>query len=451
MNHRVTFLLRAFTCAILLAVTAGSTGTRAAGERYLLTLSDDSTLDDVLARHDLELKDAIEGTHVYRIEDSLGRSEKDLENELLGDLEVFDFELDGAHVLTEIPQAQVNQSTAAILEAVRKSTPVPYYGASVPSAYVTQPASKIIGLANAQAAGGTGQVTVAVIDTGVDPDHPVLKGVLTPGYDFTRDLAGSASELIDLNQSTAAILEQSTSAILEGDTVAVLNQSTAAILEQSTAAILESLPPAFGHGTMVAGLVHLVAPTARIMPLKAFTADGTSQAFDLVRAIYYAVDHGARVINMSWSMPERSRTLDRAIEYARVHGVALVTSVGNAGRLDAVAYPALTSGVLGIASTSNSDKRSTFSNSGDRLVFEAAPGEALITTYPGGNYAAAWGTSFSAAVVSGGAGLLAREVAPELAPADNDAVKSALQKTKKLTSDLGRGRLDLQKAVANKF
>ena len=62
------------------------------------------------------------------------------------------------------------------------------------------------------------------------------------------------------------------------------------------------LPHAFGHGTMVAGLVHVVAPTASIMPLKAFSADGSSNLFDIERAIYYAVDHGAKVINMRFSM-----------------------------------------------------------------------------------------------------------------------------------------------------
>ena len=61
-------------------------------------------------------------------------------------------------------------------------------------------------------------------------------------------------------------------------------------------------PPAFGHGTMVAGLVHLVAPTARrSCRSRRSSPDGTSRIFDIVRAIYFAVDHGARVINMSFS------------------------------------------------------------------------------------------------------------------------------------------------------
>src|SRR2546426_9603627 len=93
------------------------------------------------------------------------------------------------------------------------------------------------------------------------------------------------------SQSTASILDQSTASILDQNTIVVLNQSTASILNQSTASILDTtqVPQAFGHGTMVAGIIHLVAPTAQIMPLKAFKADGTSNLFDIRRAIYFAV------------------------------------------------------------------------------------------------------------------------------------------------------------------
>src|SRR2546426_9667854 len=106
------------------------------------------------------------------------------------------------------------------------------------------------------------------------------------------------------SQSTASILDQSTASILDQNTIVILNQSTASILDQSTASILDTrqVPQTFGHGTMVAGIIHLVAPAARIMPLKAFEADGTAHLFDILRAIYYAVDHGAKVINMSFSL-----------------------------------------------------------------------------------------------------------------------------------------------------
>ena len=112
-----------------------------------------------------------------------------------------------------------------------------------------------------------------------------------------------------------------------------LNQSTVAFLDQSTVAFLDGkLPAAFGHGTMVAGLVHLVAPTAKIMPLKAFRADGTSRVLDIVRAVYYAADHGATVINMSFSLSGSSPELAEALEYATSRKVICVASAGNMGK-----------------------------------------------------------------------------------------------------------------------
>src|SRR5437773_10858972 len=81
-----------------------------------------------------------------------------------------------------------------------------------------------------------------------------------------------------------------------------VNQSTAAVLDQSTAAVLDGKVQyaAFGHGTMVMGVIHLVAPTAKLLPLKAFHSDGTGNLSDILRAIYYAVQNNASVINMSF-------------------------------------------------------------------------------------------------------------------------------------------------------
>src|SRR3989442_1087824 len=175
----------------------------------------------------------------------------------------------------------------------------------VSSSYVNQPAAALIRVANTQRFFATGAGIVAVIDTGVDPNHPALTGSLVPGYDFTRDLPGIPSEFADLSQSTASILDQSTASILDQRTIVALNQSTASILDQSTASILDTrlVPQAFGHGTMVAGIIHLVAPTAQIMPLKAFKVDGTSKA---LRGMICA-----EVINMSFSMANSSPELTR--------------------------------------------------------------------------------------------------------------------------------------------
>src|SRR5437899_4695892 len=132
---------------------------------------------------------------------------------------------------------------------------------------------------------------------------------------------------------------------------------------------------------MVAGIIHLVAPTAQIMPLKAFKVDGTSNLFDIMRAIYFAVDHGAKVINMSFSMVNSSPELTRAINYAAGHGLICVSSAGNTGK-ETLVFPAGYRNVMGVASTNNLDLRITFSNFGHSLIFPTAPAEGIIPTSP---------------------------------------------------------------------
>ena len=109
--------------------------------------------------------------------------------------------------------------------------------------------------------------------------------MLVPGYDFTRNREGGA-EQGDISQSTMAVLDGKPGFV---------NQSTMAVLDQSTMAVLDGPEyAAFGHGTIVAGVIHLAAPRAKILPLKAFRADGSGYASDVLRAIYMASNQGAR-------------------------------------------------------------------------------------------------------------------------------------------------------------
>src|SRR5258708_27978013 len=97
----------------------------------------------------------------------------------------------------------------------------------------------------------------------------------------------------------------------------MVQQSSAAILDQSSAAILDGSPyVAFGHGTMTSGLVHLVAPKANILPLKAFSANGTGYLANIVAALYYAVQQKANAVNMSFDLSSSSSALSRAVSYA---------------------------------------------------------------------------------------------------------------------------------------
>jgi len=425
----------------------------APGPRFLMRVRS-AIADDVIARHRLTPiatihetapSDLANSERLVLIAGPQDMSAEAIDEEMDADPDILGCEEDHSLALPELAGAATTASVDAITQTLATATVTSFYGADAPSTYVSQPAASIINLPLVQST-YTGTGIVAVIDTGVDATHPLLATSVMPGYDFIREQAGAATDLLDLDQSTAAILEQSTAAILEQKNVVVVNQSTAAILEQSTAAILEGLPPlpmAFGHGTMVAGLVHLTAPAATILPLKAFKADGTSTVANVVRAIYYAVDSGARVINMSFSVAESSPELMKAINYASSHRVTCVAASGNLG-IETIVYPAAYRNVIAVASTSNTDVRSVFSNFGDADVTLAAPGESVTTTFPGGHYAAASGTSFSAAFVSGAISLMLQET-PSLS--SRDALDN-LTHGARTTPRLGYGRLDLQRAIS---
>lgn len=399
-----------------------------------------SELSGVLSRHSLALSEVIR-PGIYRVNAPPTVLEADLLKELSKDHAVTGAESDRAVNVPEAQQVKPFQPNMADLApALNDHATVQYYGATVRDAYVNQKAAGMIEMSAALNRFGAGNTIVAVIDTGVDPTHPALRGALVNGYDFTRNVAGFGSELPDLSQSTVAILEQSTVAILEQKNFpALLNQSTVAILEQSTVAILEGsqLPSDFGHGTMVSGLIHLVAPGAKIMPLKVFKADGSSNLSDIILAVYYAVDHSAKVINMSFAMTTPSTELATAIAYAKAHGVICVASAGNDGKTEMV-YPAALPGVIGVGSTNLLDLRSRFSNYGENIARVAAPGEALVTTYPGNNYAGVWGTSFSSALVSGTVALMT-QLNPRVG---NGSVSDALDHGKHIDLDMGNARLD---------
>src|SRR5437667_8730918 len=326
-------------------------------------------------------------------------------------------------------------------------------GSSPPAwnSYVNQPAASIVEIQNAQNSFKvTGTGVVADIDTRVDPTHPVLQPVLVPGdgYDFTRNQPGG-SELNDVTSSDFSTYPPPTCSSSLCPAPAQVNQSTAAVLDQSTAAVLDGngTPKkyaAFGHGTMVMGIIHLVAPTAQLMPLKAFHSDGTASLSDILRAIYYGVQNGANVINMSFDMNTSSVELQKALDYAYMTGVICAASAGNDGKAPPppfLVYPAaLQNDVMGVASTTDQDTRSQFSNSGTTIVWVAAPGESIVSTYPFATYAAGWGTSFSAPFVSGGAALL-RNLQTGIA---QSGAKTATAHAVPLADpNMGNGRLDL--------
>jgi subtilisin family serine protease len=321
------------------------------------------------------------------------------------------------------------------------TTPVQYYNSTVWEGYVDQPAMQIISLAQTQQRFNVSGVgIIADIDTGVDPNHPVLKPVLLPGYDFTRNQVGG-SEMNDLPGGTPT-----TENACVNCTPSQVNQHSIAMVDQHSIAMVDSPQYAdFGHGTMVAGILHLVAPTATLMPLKSFGADGSGTLSNILRAIYYAAQNKATIVNMSFDMTTPSHELANTITTAEKQGIVFAASAGNDGEMEMV-YPAGLTNVMGVASTNPEDQRSSFSNYGDQIVWVAAPGEAVVTTYPFGSYAAGWGTSFSAPMVSAGVALVQ---SAEPGVSEMQAQFAMAQAQLLLAFGMGNGRIDLYRAVGS--
>lgn len=167
------------------------------------------------------------------------------------------------------------------------------------------------------------------------------------------------------------------------------------------------------HGTHCAGIAGAPGNNAvgmagtswrtQLMPVKGLDDDGSGYSSDLALAIRYAVDNGAHVINNSWGGGSYSTTLEDAVNYAVSRGAVVVFAAGNTGG-ETVEYPAVLPGALAVAATDANDLKASFSTYGS-WVDVSAPGKNILSTIPGG-YAYMDGTSMAAPFVSGLAGLI---------------------------------------------
>ena len=424
---------------------------------YILQTPSLAQAQAICLKYGLTLLSTVHSPDTYLVQVSASVDPRNLADWMKDDPDVKHLEVDKEFKQSQDKGAGANVSTTSPTAIyLSDGNLISIYGKSALVAYVQQPAFYSSSLYSAGVKAGlrgTGTV-VAVIDTGIDEQNPILAPVVIPGYDFTRNLPGFASDLADLDQSTAHILHQSTAHILHQSTAHILHQlnnSSAAVLDSATANALAStvLPNDFGHGTMVAGLIHLVAPGAQIMPLKTFNADGTGDEANIVRAIYFAADNQAKIINMSFGLRDISDALMKAINYANRKGVICIASVGN-DALTTLVYPAAFGNVIGVASVDPQNQPSLFTNRGPDLVTIAAPGENLVTTFPGDQYAVASGTSFSAPLVAGAASLMFGaanvNIASQLQEAD---IARALRHSIPCVTDgsLGSGCMDMAQAI----
>ncbi|MFA5129344.1 MAG: S8 family peptidase [Patescibacteria group bacterium] len=299
---------------------------------------------------------------------------------------------------------------------------------------------------------GTRDVVVAVIDAGVDINHPDLlnsvwtNSLETPNNGKDDDGNGYYDDIHGWN------FVSSTNDIRPAE---------------------DSNDDAYIHGTLVSSLIAArgnngkgiagVAWNVRIMPIVALDKDGNGTTDAIAKAVRYAVLNGANIINLSIEGASQDPLLDNAFSYARSHGVLITTAAGNSDaeggiNLDSSPmYPACSSkdpsyGVLTVAALDEAGKRAVFSDYGS-CVNIAAPGAnifgALPSTVVGTPYSGGWnGTSLATPLVTGAAALI-KSVHPDWSP---EQVKERLMQTAQPIHDpkagqLGAGSLDIADAL----
>ena len=236
---------------------------------------------------------------------------------------------------------------------------------------------------------GSENVIVAILDSGVDYDHPDLAANMwkNPGEIEENGIDDDGDGYVD--------------DVYGWNFVADNNRPLAD--DKST------------HGTHVAGTVGAVggngvgiaghSPRVKLMALKFLGSNGSGFKSDAIRGIDYAIRHGAKIINNSWGSSERSQALSDAIERARAAGVLFVAAAGNAGLSnDRFAhYPSNYphDNVVRVAASDKSDRLASFSNYGTKSVDLAAPGLNIYSTRSGGRYLTLSGTSMATPLVSG--------------------------------------------------
>ena len=247
---------------------------------------------------------------------------------------------------------------------------------------------------------GRSTTIIAIVDTGVDPRQPDLRGRVLRGWDFQNNDANPRDDN--------------------------------------------------GHGTAVAGVAAAAANDGvgiagmcwhcDILPVKVLNANGSGSHSNIAAGIVWATKHGADVINLSLAGPYPSAVIANAIKFARNHGVVVVAAAGNEGSRRRF-YPAAYPGVISVAATNGADRLYKWSNHGSWVKL-AAPGCAF-TGKPGSRWSWWCGTSFATPVVAGTAALI-KSLRPKLSRV---AIERMLLNSTVPVRGVAEGRIDALRAV----
>src|SRR5215831_15371484 len=159
-----------------------------------------------------------------------------------------------------------------------------------------QPAMQYLNVSSAWRV-STGQgIRVAILDTGAELTHPALAGRIVGGWDFVGRDADPTDEPDGLDNNHNGLVDE-----------------------------------AYGHGTHVAGIIARIAPSASLLIVRVLDADGRGSILDVASGIRWAIDHGARVINLSLGMTDPSPTIENLLTEAEQRGIVCVAAAGNWG------------------------------------------------------------------------------------------------------------------------
>jgi thermitase len=280
----------------------------------------------------------------------------------------------------------------------------------------------------------TGCGKIAILDTGIDTDHPDLQKNLfkskdKPNNNKDDDKNGYVDDTYGFNTITG------TGSGEDDD----------------------------GHGTHVAGIVAAhgnnsegiagVCWSANLIAVKFMNSRGQGSTSNAIEGIQYAVKRGAKVINGSFGTSSKSSALKDAVEYAKDHDTLLVVAAGNDGdNIDKhPTYPASygEKNILAVAATTSDDDLASFSNFGSEDVDVAAPGDNILSTYLGGGYKVLSGTSMASPVAAGLAGLLRKQASNATPNNLRTAIRKKVDKPPDLKNKVAYdGRVNARKALA---
>ncbi len=322
------------------------------------------SINTILTRYNATLLDVLTETNLYTLQLPSGQTAEQIMPTLIMDTDLWYAE-SNYYAETAPDGTKINIGGTKInIGGTGDVTPIPPGGTHWEWAK--------IGLLDAQKI-STGQgIIVAVLDTGLAADHPLLQSNITTGYDFVK-MTGS---FLDAGNG--------------------LDDNGNGTVDEFV-----------GHGTHVAGIIVTAAPGVQIMPIRVLNSDGVGTYWEVSQGIRYAVDHGAKVISMSLTAPRLTPSLSDALAYAAAHGVIVVAAAGNddpgpnypAGYSDPLA-------VIGVGASDQNDNKASFSGGlpADTDVF--APGVDIYSSFPYNGFALGTGTSMAAPIVAAEAAML---------------------------------------------